>query len=97
MKSDEKAKRKKTLFYFGFGADVMKNTTVCANCNSLESSRKIFCSKCGTRLPVSNLYDYYKAQHKKCKKCGTVLSDFMVYCPRCGVSVSKECVNLKRR
>lgn len=90
----QNAIRKKSLFYFGFGVDIMKHSVVCRQCNSLEPSNRIFCSKCGSKLPKSNLYDLYKSYHISCKKCGTVLSDSMHYCPHCGIRVkasSKAC------
>jgi len=87
MKIPDKVKRKNTLSEFGFGEDVMKGMTVCTSCNSLESNKKMFCSKCGTRLPRANLYDYYRASHRKCPKCKTLLSDSMRYCPKCGMAV----------
>ena len=86
--------RKKSLLYFGFGIDAMKNPVVCPNCNSLEPSNKIFCSKCNSKLPKANLYDLYKSYHICCEKCGTVLSSSMHYCPHCGIRVkvtSKLC------
>ncbi len=89
MKMIEKIKRKNALLQFGFGADVMKTTTVCTNCNSMESVSKLFCSKCGTRLPRVNLYDYYRAQHRSCPDCGSVLSESMDYCPKCGIAIKK--------
>jgi len=79
--------RKKTLFHFGFGVDIMKHLVVCNRCNSLEPSNRMFCSKCNSKLPKSNLYDLYKSYHVSCEKCGTVLSDSMQYCPHCGIKV----------
>ncbi|MBQ8301303.1 MAG: zinc ribbon domain-containing protein [Clostridia bacterium] len=79
--------RKDSLYHFGFGTDEMMNLTVCTNCNSLEESNKIFCSKCGTRLSGANLYDLYKSYHKICSKCGMVISPSMHYCPHCGIRV----------
>lgn len=87
MKIIDKVKRKKSLAAFGFGEDVMKAMTVCTNCNSPEGNGKLFCSKCGTRLPRANLYDYYRASHRECSRCETLLSDSMCYCPKCGMSV----------
>ena len=87
MKLIEKIKRKKTLLQFGFGADVMKTTTVCTNCKSMEKTDKPFCSKCGAKLPVANLYDYYNAQHKHCPDCGSIITDSMNYCPKCGKKI----------
>lgn len=89
MKMIEKIKRKNALLQFGFGTDVMKTTTVCTNCNSMESVSKLFCSKCGARLPRVNLYDYYRAQHRSCPDCGSVLSESMDYCPKCGIAIKK--------
>ncbi len=89
MKMIDSILRKKSLLQFGFGTDVMKATTVCTNCNLMESTKKLFCSKCQARLPRATLYDYYKAQHKNCSSCGTVLSDSMNYCPKCGVRVKE--------
>lgn len=89
MRISEKVRRKNTLLEFGFGVDVMKSKTVCTQCHSLEPSRKMFCSKCGTRLPRVNLYDYYRAQHKTCPDCGCVLANSMRYCPKCGVRVKE--------
>ena len=85
----ERINRKNTLSQFGFGVDVMKTTTVCTNCNSMENVEKQFCSKCGNTLPTTNLYDYYKAQHRSCPDCGSVLSESMYYCPKCGRSIKK--------
>lgn len=79
--------RKRALSNYGFGIDIMKSLTVCKNCNSLERSGKIMCSKCGERLPKTNLYTLYKSKHASCKKCGTVISDDMQYCPHCGVAL----------
>ena len=87
MKMIEKIKRKNTLLQFGFGVEVMKTTTVCTNCKSMEVVSEVFCSKCGSKLPGENLYDYYRAQHRNCPDCGNVLADAMNYCPRCGISV----------
>ena len=84
MITTEKVKRRNSLLRFGFGADVMKGMTVCDNCNSPESSSRMFCTRCGMRLPRANLYDFYRLQHRTCKNCGTVLSDFMDFCPKCG-------------
>ena len=89
MKMNEKIKRKNALLQFGFGTDVMKTTTVCTNCNSMESAGKLFCSKCGSKLPRENLYDYYRAQHRCCPDCGSVLSKSMDYCPKCGIAIKK--------
>lgn len=86
---DERIKRKNSLLHFGFGADVMKSITVCTNCRSLESNGKMFCSKCGMRLPPVNLFDYYKTQHKRCPECESILADSMDYCPKCGIRVKK--------
>ena len=82
--------RKKSLIQFGFGTDVMKATTVCINCNSMESTDKLFCSECGARLPGLNLYDYYRAQHKSCRHCRAVISETMNYCPKCGFARKSE-------
>lgn len=90
MKLSDKLKRKNSLLHFGYGADVMKSTTVCINCNSLEESSRIFCSRCQTRLPLYNLYDFYRSQHKTCQKCGCVLSSSMTYCPKCGDKVKSN-------
>ena len=89
MKTIERIKRKNTLIQFGFGVDVMKNSTVCTECHSLEDSKKIFCSKCSTKLPGVNLYDYYRAQHRSCPDCGSVLANAMNYCPKCGIKVKE--------
>ena len=89
MTNQDKRRRKDSLLQFGFGADAMKNATVCTSCNSLQSSNRIFCSGCGARLPRVNLYDYYKAQHRNCPSCGNVLSSAMDYCPSCGVPVKE--------
>ena len=93
MKVIERIKRKSTLLQFGFGVDLMKKSTVCTECRSLENSRRAVCSKCGSKLPKANLYDYYRSQHKSCPDCGNVLADEMNYCPKCGVKV-KEMVAL---
>ena len=74
---------------FGFGTDAMKTTTVCTNCNSMESSKNLFCSKCGERLPRANLYDYYRMQHSDCSHCKAVVSESMEYCPKCGKKIKK--------
>lgn len=89
MKLIENLRRKKDLLQFGFGTDVMKKTTVCTNCKSMESAGKQFCSKCGRKLPKENLYDYYKAQHESCIHCHAILSEVMDYCPKCGMAVKK--------
>ena len=89
MKTIEKLKRKNNLSQFGFGTDVMKSKTVCTNCSSMESVNNPLCSKCGSSLPVVNLYDYYKAQHRSCLGCGSVLADLMNYCPKCGIRVKE--------
>ena len=89
MKMIERIKRKNTFIQFGFGIDVMKNSTVCTECHSLENSKKIFCSKCKSKLPKANLYDYYRAQHQSCPDCGSVLSESMYYCPKCGTEIKK--------
>lgn len=89
MRMIEKIKRKNSLSQFGFGADVMKITTVCTKCNSMESTSKLFCSKCGKKLPKVTLYDYYRAQHRSCRDCGAILSESMEYCPKCGVVIKK--------
>ena len=85
----ERIKRKNTLFQFGFGVDLMKSSTVCTQCRSLENIRNMMCSKCGSKLPGANLYDYYRAQHRSCPECGSVLADAMNYCPKCGISVKE--------
>lgn len=79
--------RKKSLFNFGFGVDIMKHSVVCGECKSLEPSNRMFCSKCNSKLPKSNLYDLYKSYHICCEKCDTVLSSSMHYCPHCGIRV----------
>ena len=89
MKTIERIKRNNILSECGFGADVMKSKTVCTECHSIESSRKMFCSKCGSKLPRENLYDYYRAQHRCCPDCGSVLSESMDYCPKCGIAIKK--------
>ena len=89
MKMIEKVKRKNALLQFGFGVDVMKTTTVCTNCNSMEIASKPLCSRCGSKLPKANLYDYYRAQHRSCADCGSVLSKSMIYCPKCGSAIKK--------
>ena len=89
MKMIEKIKRKNVLLQFGFGADVMKTTTVCTNCKSMENVNSMFCSKCKSKLPAVNLYDYYRAQHRCCADCGSVLSESMDYCPKCGIAIKK--------
>lgn len=89
MRIIERIKRNNTLSECGFGADVMKGKTVCTECHSIESSRKMFCSKCGSKLPRENLYDYYRAQHRCCPDCGSVLSESMDYCPKCGIAIKK--------
>ena len=81
--------RRKELFKFGFGTDVMKNTTVCTNCNSMQSAKNKICSKCKAELSNVTLYDYYRAQHKACQYCNTVLSDAMQYCPKCGIAIKE--------
>lgn len=90
MKVIDRFEKRKRLTEFGFGTDVMRAVTVCTNCNSLESSRNVFCSKCNTLLPGVNLYDFYRAQHMICSECGTVLSKNMHYCPHCGVRVKED-------
>ena len=90
MKLIERIKRKNDLLQFGFGVDLMKKLTVCTECRSMENSQKMSCSKCGSKLPAVNLYDYYKAQHRCCDDCGSVLADEMNYCPKCGIMV-REC------
>ena len=90
MKKMDNVRRRNALFHFGFGTDVMKNIKICEKCSHPESSMKTFCTKCGSRLPKNNLYDFYKAQHKNCQKCGTVLNDSMDYCPRCGAKVNND-------
>lgn len=89
MKTIDKILRKKTLFQFGFGIDAMKTATVCENCNSLEDSRREFCSKCGAKLPEANLYDYYRAQHDSCPHCQNVISKAMDFCTKCGTQIKK--------
>ncbi len=79
--------RRDSLFYFGFGVDSMRNSVVCPDCNSLETSTKMFCRKCNARLPKTNLYDLYKSYHVCCRECGNVLSSAMEYCTHCGVGV----------
>ncbi len=79
--------RRKSLFDFGFGTDIMKHSVVCGECKSLEPSGRMYCSNCNAKLPKSNLYDLYKSYHRSCEKCGTVLSDSMHFCPRCGIRV----------
>ena len=90
MKVMEEFKKRKRLTEFGFGTDVMRQVTVCTNCNSLENSRNVLCSRCNTRLPGINLYDFYRVQHRECSKCKTILSDSMHYCPKCGIAVKME-------
>lgn len=87
MINKQNAIRKKSLLHFGFGIDSMKNSVVCPECNSLETCNKTLCSKCNCVLPKSSLYDLYKSYHKSCEKCGTVLSDYMRYCPHCGIKI----------
>jgi len=76
--------RKSALRTLGFGIEAMKNFTVCHECNSLEPSNQMFCSKCGSRLPIESLYTLYKSQHACCSKCGSVLSSGMHFCSHCG-------------
>ena len=83
----QNAIRKKSLFDFGFGIDIMKHSVVCSECKALQPKNRIYCSKCNSKLPKSSLYDLYKSYHISCKKCGTVLSDSMHYCPHCGIRV----------
>ena len=82
--------RKKSLFNFGFGTDIMKHSVVCSKCKSLQPSNRMYCSKCSSKLPKSNLYDLYKSYHTCCEKCGTVLSSSMHYCPHCGIRVKSS-------
>lgn len=79
--------RQDDLLLFGFGTEVMKNSTVCEHCHSLQASWRRVCSECGTPLPKTNLYDLYRSQHSTCKKCASVLSDSMQFCPHCGEKV----------
>ncbi len=85
----QNALRKKSLFSFGFGIDIMKHSVVCEQCKSLEPGNRIFCGRCNTRLPKTNLYELYKSYHISCEKCGTVLSGSMHYCPHCGIKVKE--------
>lgn len=84
----QNASRKKSLRYFGFGADAMRRSVVCSKCNSVEPSNKVFCSKCNSRLPKASLYDLYRSYHMCCDKCGTVLTPSMHFCPHCGIRVN---------
>lgn len=80
--------RKESLFYFGFGIDAMKTLVVCPECNSLEPSDGIFCSKCNQKLPEKSLYDLYRSYHISCEKCGTIITPSMHYCPHCGTRIN---------
>lgn len=85
MKPLSRSRRKITLEQFGYGENVMKSVTVCSYCKSLERSDRELCSKCFRRLSEVNLYDFYKANHRSCQRCETVLSEWMDYCPVCGM------------
>ena len=82
--------RKNRMFRFGFGTDIMRKLVVCPNCASLENGARDRCSKCETKLPKTNLFEFYKSQHNTCTNCGTVLSSVMDYCPHCGKIVRKN-------
>ena len=91
METIADVQRRQDLLDFGFGTDVMKRTTVCPNCRSMENSGNSLCSKCGAALTGPTLYEYYRTQHKSCPDCGSVLSDFMDFCPKCGRSLKEDC------
>lgn len=69
---------------YGFGTDSMKQIKVCTSCGRAEDSDLYFCRECGTPLPKATLFEEYKENHRTCEKCGTILTDKMIYCPKCG-------------
>jgi len=82
----EKAKNLQ-LEQFGFGPNVMKKTKVCRNCGRIANARALHCAQCGTRLPLTTLFDSYKQRHRCCGHCNTVLSADAKYCPHCGRAI----------
>ncbi len=78
------------LAKFGFGPNVMKQTRICPNCESLVTDGAEVCPRCGNKLPEITLLTLYEEQHPVCPDCGTVLSDDVQYCPQCGKRIFQK-------
>ena len=73
----------KLMKQLGFGPVTMKTKKICPNCKSLMNSQKDKCTKCGSKLPYTTVYQMYINMHNYCTKCDTVVSINAHYCPQC--------------
>ncbi len=89
-KFQKRRSRFEQLAKFGFGPNVMKQTRICPNCETLVSGSAKACPRCKKRLPEITLLTLYEEQHPVCPDCGTVLSDDVQYCPQCGKCIFQK-------
>ncbi len=79
--------RLQTMEELGFGPTAMRKIKKCPKCGRMASSENDFCRECGSRLPETTMYDYYKSLHRVCPDCETVVSRQTDYCPCCGAKL----------
>jgi len=95
MKSTNEMLHRENMIRYGFGPEVMKKTKVCTLCGQRGEADQKFCTKCGTRLPDTTLYDFYRENHLYCHYCDTVVADSVQFCPRCGSKIKKQIIGGK--
>ena len=74
----------------GFGPSAMRKIKKCPKCGRMASSENDFCRECGSRLPKTTMYDYYKSLHRVCPECETVVNEKTLYCPHCGTKLKTK-------
>lgn len=68
----------------------INHANTCPNCGAKVSKGMVFCSGCGSRLPVAETPAAAPAAGKVCSKCGAPLADDVVFCTLCGQRVGEQ-------
>ncbi len=76
--------RLQSMEELGLGPTAMKKIKKCPKCGEASPAENDYCRECGSRLPETTVYEFYKSLHRVCSRCGTVVNEKTVYCPQCG-------------
>lgn len=76
--------RLQSMEELGLGPTAMKKIKKCPECGVASPAENGYCRECGSRLPETTVFDFYKSLHRVCTDCGTVVKENLLFCPQCG-------------
>ena len=84
------ALRRVVLLEYGFGPETLQGRKICPVCGRAGRADRTHCADCGSPMPETTLYDFYRSRHRCCPGCGVAVTEVARYCPECGARLPER-------